>query len=139
MAFALRNCCSLTKAPAGLSPSPCSDRPVKPIGLAFAADELLGIFENPVGVAVFHRIVALRIDIGARRLDRLDLVLANPPVEDLLKPGLGIEGPLAVLQLSQREGERPDFIAKQQDSLIAVFLDAEELGRPLADRLEMCP
>ena len=57
-------------------------------------------------------IVSLGIDIGARRRNGLQLILADAPIDDFLDAGLRIEGPLAIRALGDGERERPDLVAE---------------------------
>src|SRR5689334_9304659 len=57
--------------------------PVEPVGLAFAAYQLLGIFEDTITVVIIGSIIALGIDISVRSLDGREFVLADAPVDHL--------------------------------------------------------
>ena len=63
-----------------------------------------------------------------------ELVLADAAIDDLIDPGLGIEGPFTVAGLRQREGERPEPLAEDEDPAVRIgFLDDDLLGGAGAD------
>ena len=82
-------------------------RPVKAIPLARGTDHALGILQDLVAVAVSARIFDLGLYVSPQRLDRGELVLADPPVENLLQARRTVEVPtLSFAHDRHREGER---------------------------------
>jgi hypothetical protein len=69
-------------------------------------------------------ILALRFDVSPADLDRVELVAADAPAEDLLPSGGRVEGPLAVL-LDDRDRHRPVSRSHRQhgDGLRGVELE----------------
>ncbi len=61
------------------------------------------VFQDAVLVVVGGGVLHLRVDIGAHRLNRLQFVLADAPVDDLLKSGIGVERPLSIVTLHEWE------------------------------------
>ena len=66
-------------------------RPVKPILLAWVADEASGIDARSRSRAMLFGVFVLGIDIGKTDLDGIELIAADPPVEDLAATLRGIE------------------------------------------------
>ena len=91
---------------------------------------------DAVLVTVAGRIILLRVDIGAHRLDRREFILADAAVHDLLEPVKGVEGPLAVLALDDREGQRPQLLADLHRAAVALAVEQKLLCRALLDRRE---
>jgi hypothetical protein len=72
---------------------------------------LPSLLEHLVAVAIPARVFELRVDVGLAQLDGLELITADPPVEDLLFADLRVEPPAGVLLDQgdrQRPGVRPD-------------------------------
>ena len=67
------------------------DRPVKPVLLAGIADEVLGIDARARAGAVLFGVFILGVDIGKTNLDGVELVAADPPVENFATTLLGID------------------------------------------------
>ena len=60
--------------------------------------------------------------------DGREFVLADPPEQDFLRSGIGIETP-SVVFLNQRDGERPVVLADVDDGGVAVlFLEFKVIG-----------
>src|SRR6476620_976555 len=99
------------------------DRPVKPVLLAGIADEVLGIGARARAGAVLFGVFILSVDIGKKNLDGVELVAADPPVENFAATLRGIEGPFAGLA-GQRDRKRIVIVADNQDGFaVAVRRD----------------
>src|SRR4029077_13561489 len=99
------------------------DRPVKPVLLAGIADEALGIDARARTGAVLFGVFILGVDIGKTNPDGVELVAADPPVENFATTLLGIEGPLPGLA-DQRDRKRIVIVADHQDGFaVAVRRD----------------
>src|SRR5262249_42749546 len=85
-------------------------RPVEPVLGPWIAQELLGIFDIAVIVAVLCGVFALGVDIGAADLHGAELVAPDAPVDDLLLAFRRIQEPgLAFLDGGNRQ--RPFLLA----------------------------
>ena len=69
--------------------------PVQAVTFSFLAFELLGVFQELIGVAVQDGILLLGIHDGQTGLDRAELILADPAAEDFLPALFRLEEPAA--------------------------------------------
>ena len=74
---------------------------------------------------MYSRQVDLGIDVLAADIDRVQLVAADTSIDQLFKPGLGIESPLAAL-LNDGKGHRPATPA--DDEQLASLAGVAQLG-----------
>ena len=107
--------------------------PVEPIALTGRAGELLRVLADAVGVAILRVVIPLRVHVGQTRLDRVQLVPADAPREDLLASLLRIESP-ALPVFHERDRERPVVVANLEhrgvtarDELVRSVVRAQEL------------
>src|SRR5215471_4472497 len=70
------------------------------------ADQAWGIEASSICLLGAIEIIVLRVDAGEQRADSGQLVAADPPVDDGLRPRLHIEGP-APIALDERDRKRP--------------------------------
>src|SRR5262249_20091335 len=80
-------------------------RPVEAVALARRACELLRIVEHGIAVGIARVVLALGVDVREGRLDRIQLVLPDAPVDDLLLAGGGVEAPARTVR-HERDRER---------------------------------
>jgi len=104
------------------------------------AAEMLRVFEHVVPIARLAGVFALGVHISAANADGSQLVHADPPVEDFLLSGRGIEEPFSLV-LDQGDRKRPGIQAKLQLHNIRVGLGrvnnvlahpAREIGKRIA-------
>ncbi len=88
--------------------------PIQAISFTGVAHEFLRVLEKSVAVAVLHRVLALRIDDRKHRLNRKQLILADPTVENLLSAFGGVEN-VGLAFLHDRDGKGPILIAHDQN------------------------
>src|ERR1700693_2355641 len=68
-------------------------RPIEPVLLVGTADDALRISGAGAADAIFVGVLVLRVDIGKAGLDRVELVAADAPIQDLKPAGGCIELP----------------------------------------------
>ena len=93
------------------------------------AEDVLGVFGGAVLLPVQIGEITLGVDNGEHGLDRRQLVLADPPVEDLFLPRGGVEPP-AVVDLFQRDRKRPVILADDQSEGIARSVEMVRFAGP---------
>ena len=71
--------------------------PCEAVLFARSADDALGILVDHRSVVLLRGVFVLRLDEAAADFDRVEFVGTDAAVEDLVAPGGGVEGPLAVL------------------------------------------
>src|SRR5688500_8824791 len=84
--------------------------------MARRADEVARIVQERVAFGIPPVILALRVDVGERRLNRGQLVLPDAPIQNLLDTEAGIKAP-AIAFVDEREGERPVVADDQREYL----------------------
>jgi hypothetical protein len=82
-----------------------------------------------VGAGIF----LLGVDVTAHCFDRLDFVLANAAVDDLLDPDDRIESELAVVGFHDGKGEWPHDIANVDDILAVLLFERDAFPDALLD------
>ena len=88
--------------------------PVQTVFLSRIAYELLRVLQKSVSVAVFDRILPLSIDDRQTSLNRKQLILADPPIENFFLAFVGVENP-SLAFLHNRDWERPLLFANEQN------------------------
>src|SRR5205823_1559013 len=86
-----------------------------------AADDSLGILINLGVVMLFRRVIVLRLDEPMANLDRIQLVSADPPIENFLTTGPCIEGPLRLV-FYQRNRKGKVVVADRQSGAVRILL-----------------
>jgi len=93
--------------------------PVEAVLLAWRADDLLGIFQDTVGVTVVHRVFHLCFDVAAADVDGGQLVAANAARQHL-HPALRAVKVPAPIPPHQGNRERPVVVANHQSRSVRV-------------------
>ena len=80
--------------------------PEQSVLAALRADEAARIVQQRSTFGIPPVVLALRIHVRERRLNRRELVLADAPIQDLLDAVRGVEAPTAAF-IDERERKRP--------------------------------
>ena len=70
--------------------------PRQAVLLAGGADDALRVLIHRERLALLEGVLVLRLDVAAADLDGVELVAADPTVQDLVPAGRGVEAPLAL-------------------------------------------
>src|SRR5262249_51779540 len=108
---------------------------VEAVALPRRAGDAARVVEQAVRVWVHAVVVLLRVDVSDAGLHRGALVAPDPPRDDLVVAGVGVEAPARRL-LHDRDREGPAVVADVEDcARVALHVDDVELGPALAEAL----
>ena len=97
-------------------------RPVQAVALSRAAGERARVMQERIAVGITRVVLALGVDVGEGDLNRVELVLADAPVEDLLPARRGVEAPPRAIR-NDGNREREVVAPHDQDHLAAAGLE----------------
>src|ERR1700756_4456586 len=92
--------------------------PIQTVLFARVAGELLRVLQESIFIPILHRVFSLGIDDREQGLNREQLILADPAVENFLLAFLRVKNPARAF-FHQRDRKRPIVLADHQNEVVA--------------------